>query len=184
MAPRLEPLRTERLLLRPFSDADLPSVIGIQAAAETHPHEPAPASSAQARTQFDLWRRHWADHGFGYVAVVEHRSGTVVGVGGVQRSDLDGRGVLNLYYRFRPDAWGRGYAPEMARAILAWVDRAVPELPVVIVTNIDNGPARRVAEKLGFREYKRDLYRGMPAVYYRRSTAAGDRSRPGTAATG
>ena len=42
------------------------------------------------------------------------------------------------------------------------------EKPVVIVTNVRNTAARRVAEKLAFSEYRRDLYRGAPAVYYRK----------------
>lgn len=163
---RLGPLRTSRLLLRPFSDDDLPTVIGLQSARSTHPHESNPATPAEARLQFETWRQHWLDHGFGYVAV-EH-DGRVIGVGGLQNSELHGESVLNLFYRFRPDAWGHGYASEMASAVLAWAAREIPEKPVVIVTNVSNTAARRVAEKLAFSEYRRDLYRGTPAVYYRR----------------
>lgn len=163
---RLGPVRTRRLLLRPLSDDDLPAVIGLQSAKATHPHEPAPATPTEARIQFETWRQHWIDHGFGYV-VVEHADG-FIGVGGLQNSELHGESVLNLFYRFRPDAWGHGYASEMASAVLAWAAREVPEKPVVIVTNVSNTAARRVAEKLAFSEYRRDLYRGTPAVYYRR----------------
>ncbi len=170
-------MRTARLLLRPFREADLPSVVGIQSSPETHPHEPSPATPAQARTQFETWRRHWIDHGFGYLAVVEPGPDRLVGVGGIQCSDLDREPVLNLYYRFRPDTWGRGYAPEMGAAVVAWAEREVPERPVVIVTGVTNAPARRVADKLGFREYRRDLYRGLPSVYYRRPGPRG--RRPG-----
>ncbi len=165
---RLGPLRTPRLLLRPFTDDDLPVVVGLQAARETHPHEGAPPTPDEARVQFDSWRRHWADHGFGYVAVELAEARSVIGVGGLQTTDLDGESVLNLYYRFRPDAWGHGYAPEMGAALIDWAEREFPGKPVVIVTNVRNTAARRVAEKLAFSEYRRDLYRGAPAVYYRR----------------
>ncbi|MEY7972430.1 GNAT family N-acetyltransferase [Saccharomonospora xinjiangensis] len=167
---RLRPLHTPRLLLRPFTDDDLPVVVGLQAARETHPHESTPPTPQEARAQFRSWLRHWSDHGFGYVAVELAATGRVIGVGGLQRADIDGETVLNLYYRFRPDAWGHGYASEMATAMVEWAARELPTTPVVIVTNVSNTAARRVAEKLSFAEYRRDLYRGSPAVYYRRNS--------------
>ncbi|OQO92271.1 GNAT family N-acetyltransferase [Saccharomonospora piscinae] len=173
MTRRLEPLRTRRLLLRPFTDADLAVVVGIQSARDTHPHESAPRTPQEARTQFDSWRQHWAEHGYGYLAVERTGIPGVIGVGGVQATELGGERVLNLYYRFRPEVWGRGYAPEMAAEVLRWAQRELPERPVVIVTNVTNAPARRVAAKLAFREYRRALYAGAPAVYYRRDPAHG-----------
>ncbi|PXY33943.1 GNAT family N-acetyltransferase [Prauserella flavalba] len=167
MAPELGEIRTERLVLRRFREADLPSVVEIQSDPATHPHDAFPATTEHARALVAVWQRHWAEHGFGYVAVVEAGSGRVIGVGGVQAKDLEGEPVLNLYYRFRPEAWGRGYASEMANAVVGWASRAVPERPVVIVTNVGNVPAQRIAHKLGFAEYKEDYYEGVAAKFYR-----------------
>ncbi|MBK1785866.1 GNAT family N-acetyltransferase [Prauserella cavernicola] len=167
MAVELGEIRTERLILRRFGDADLPSIVRIQSDPATHPHDQWPATPEHARALITLWDRHWLEHGFGYVAVVEARSGGIVGVGGVQTKDLEGEEVLNLYYRFHPDSWGKGYAPEMAGAVVGWAERALPRLPVVIVTNVGNVPAQRVARKLGFTQYKEDDYEGVPAKYYR-----------------
>ncbi|PRX49255.1 RimJ/RimL family protein N-acetyltransferase [Prauserella shujinwangii] len=163
----LPEIRTRRLILRRFREADLPSVLEVQADPAAHPFDEAPAPGA-ARMLFSLWQRHWAEHGFGYVAVVEIATGKLIGLGGVQVKDLHGEPVLNLYYRFRPSAWGKGYAPEMALPIVEWAEREIPGRPVVIVTNSRNTPAQRVAEKLGFRKWKDDLYEGVPAAYYRR----------------
>lgn len=160
-------MRTRRLLLRPLRQQDLPAVVDIQAARETHPYERAPATPAQARDRFAIWRQHWAAYGYGYVAVVEADSNSVVGIGGMQERDLEGERVLNLYYRFLPAAWGKGYATEMARALLEWAHRELPERAVVVITNVDNLPARRVADKLGLRQYRQGDYEGVPAVFYR-----------------
>lgn len=167
-------MRTERLLLRPFADSDLPVVVELQSSRATHPHETAPSTPAWAHAQFDAWRRHWSKHGFGYVAIEHAESGEVIGVGGVQLSELDGEPVLNLFYRLRPEAWGHGYAPEMATAVLGWTARHLPGTAIVIVTGAGNGPARRVAEKMGFEEVRRTLYAGMPAVVYRRENGRTD----------
>ncbi|MFC4004834.1 GNAT family N-acetyltransferase [Prauserella oleivorans] len=167
MAPALPDLRTERLLLRRLGVEDLPAVVEIQTDPRTHPYDPPPESTARVRMQFVLWQRHWVEHRFGYLAVVEVETGRIVGLGGVQFKDLEDEPVLNLYYRFRPEVWGKGYAPEMAKAVLAWAERAIPERPVVIVTNVDNEPACRVAEKLGFVEYRQADYDGAPARFFR-----------------
>jgi RimJ/RimL family protein N-acetyltransferase len=166
----LAEIRTARLALRRFRDQDLPTVLELQADPAAHPHEPRPTGEHEAKVLFAGWQRHWDEHGFGYVAVLEAHSRRFVGIGGVQTKELDGEPVLNLYYRFRPMMWGRGYAPEMASAVIEWAEREMPERAVVIITSTGNIPARRVADKLGFQEYRQGYYRGAQASYYRRGS--------------
>ncbi|TWE29996.1 GNAT family N-acetyltransferase [Prauserella muralis] len=168
MTALLEDLRTDRLLLRPLRADDLPAVLEIQTDPRTHLHDSYLAGPEEVRQLFEAWLRHWADHGFGYLTVVEQATGAVIGIGGVQERELDGERVLNLFYRFRPSAWGKGYAAEMAGTVVDWAERTLPGLPVVVITNVGNAPARRVAEKLGFAVDKEADYQGAPAVYYRR----------------
>ncbi|MCP2166974.1 GNAT family N-acetyltransferase [Goodfellowiella coeruleoviolacea] len=145
-------LRTGRLLLARVRQEDLAEVVRVQCDPEANRHNPAgPPTPAQAGAQLAEWLDHWARHGFGYWLVTAVEPGTVVGLGGLRRHELDGTPVLNLYYRFSPAAWGKGYAPEMAAAALDWADRALPQLPVVIITQPTNSAAVRVAHKLGFR---------------------------------
>lgn len=91
----------------------------------------------------------------------------VIGFGGLRTHELDGEATLNLFYRFRPRHRGRGYAPEMARAAIEWADRARPDRPVVIVTDLSNKPSQRVAEKLGFVNVGEREIEG-PVLIYRR----------------
>ena len=80
----------------------------------------------------------WAEDGFGYVAVIEAATGEFTGVGGVQLREFDGEKILNLYYRFRPEFWGRGYASEMAAAVVGWAERELPRYPVQITVGVAN----------------------------------------------
>ncbi|WP_447008564.1 GNAT family N-acetyltransferase [Saccharothrix isguenensis] len=84
---------------------------------------------------------------------------------------MDGEPTLNLFYRFRPRHWGRGYAPEMARAAVDWASRARPGRPVVIITDPDNTPSQRVAEKLGFANVGDSTIDEGPVQVWRRQEA-------------
>ncbi|GAA3011486.1 GNAT family N-acetyltransferase [Actinokineospora diospyrosa] len=158
-------IRTERLSLRPVTAADLATVLAVQgdpAAARFRPS--GPADAAECARDLRAWTAHWDEHGFGYW-VVEH-GGEPVGLGGVQHSEFDGARYLNLYYRFRPPVWGKGFAPEMARAAVDLAAARAAHLPVWIVTTVDNEPARRVADKLGFREFRQAEYHGALSRFY------------------
>ncbi|WP_116047948.1 GNAT family N-acetyltransferase [Amycolatopsis palatopharyngis] len=161
-------IRTQRLLLRWMSDADVPALVRIHADPETNRHNPRGPTEERSRELIAGFQRHWKVHGFGYWTVREAVTGTVIGAGGVQTKEHDGERVLNLYYRLAPRYWGQGFASEMAAAAVEWAEREIPDRPVVIVTDVDNAQAQRVAEKLGFREHKRGPYGGADAVYYRR----------------
>jgi RimJ/RimL family protein N-acetyltransferase len=71
-----------------------------------------------------------------------------------------------MFYRFRPAAWGRGLALEMARAAVSWADQA--GRAVVVLTTRDNLPSIRLAERLGFWRFGSDPF----WLEFRRSVAA------------
>ncbi|AHI00918.1 GNAT family N-acetyltransferase [Kutzneria albida] len=143
--------RTERLRLSRPVPEDLAAVAELHGDPETNLHNPSGARTPEESAQLlDSWLDDWATHGIGYWTARELVSGEVVGFGGLRPHELDGALALNLYYRFRPAVWGRGYATELARASAAWARRVRPELPVVIVTRQDNHQSVRVAEKIGF----------------------------------
>ena len=160
-------IHTERLVLRPVDPADLAAAVAIQGDPRTCRFRPGgPSSPAETAAQLDFWLDHWRVHGFGYWAITRPGEGAVLGFGGLQLGEFDGTRYLNLYYRLRPGAWGNGYAPEMAGAALDWAGAERPDLPVWIITTIDNDPARRVADKLGFTEFRQDEYAGALSRFY------------------
>jgi RimJ/RimL family protein N-acetyltransferase len=82
----------------------------------------------------------------------------VIGFGGLWLlPDWHGRGpVLNVYYRFEPESWGRGYATEMVRAALALHRRELGALTAVARIRPGNDESMRVAERAGL-ERRSDL---------------------------
>jgi RimJ/RimL family protein N-acetyltransferase len=156
---RLPILSTARLhLLRP-EQQDLDAVVAIHGDPETNRYNPDGAASFETCERWlGIWRGDWKQEGFGYFAVVTAAAPDhVIGVAGLKVATIrmpeeSSFRALNLYYRFRPTAWGLGYAVEAAGAALDHARPLRPDLPVCALIRADNAPSRRLAERLGLRE--------------------------------
>ncbi|MCL6625706.1 GNAT family N-acetyltransferase [Alicyclobacillus shizuokensis] len=148
---RLALVRTDRLILRMPRPGDAASVFVIHGDPVTNRHNPAGPMTDMAEAQecISQWIDDWSVNGIGYWCVSTLRNPRVIGVGGVRVMKWSGRSVLNLYYRFAPDAWGKGHATEVAREAIRLADIHLPDLPVVVRTRPTNLPALQVAERVG-----------------------------------
>ncbi|MDO8189019.1 GNAT family N-acetyltransferase [Conexibacter sp. JD483] len=138
---------TERLDLRPTAEADTDELYPIMSDPEGWWFDPINRHDEPERTRRFAARaeERW-EEGLSYWTVRERASGRVVGVGGAQRH---ASGSWNLSYRIATDAWGRGYATELARAGIAAARAADPDVPVIAWVVAHNEPSRRVAQRLG-----------------------------------
>ncbi|MBV2153319.1 GNAT family N-acetyltransferase [Kitasatospora sp. SUK 42] len=143
---------SERLVLTRPQEGDVEAVFAVHGDPETNrynPHGPQ-RDLAQAREMLDGFVADWVRDGVGYCAVATREEPEVViGFAGLCLYTLDGEQVFNLYYRFRPSAWGAGYAAEAARAAMAEALPRFPGVPVTALIRADNLPSRRLAGRLG-----------------------------------
>jgi len=149
-------LETDRLVLRRFTPDDVDDLTALDADPEVMRYinggrptlREEIASSVLPRF---LWY-HDTSLAYGFWAVEERATGAFVGWFHL-RPDPDGGRAdePELGYRLRRDVWGRGYATEGARALVA---RAFDELGARRVwagTMAINTASRRVMEKAGLR---------------------------------
>lgn len=169
MIPAFENVTTERLVLRPFRESDLDAVFELHKDPETNrfsSHGPM-RSLDDARERLKLWQSDYAQRGVGYWAVARREAPDVIlGVGGVRHREFQGQTVLNLAYRYIPQAWGSGYATEVSRVALELAPRHIPGVPVVAIIHQLNTASIRVAERLGMRMDRVIDYEGMPCRLY------------------
>ncbi|MEV7023431.1 GNAT family N-acetyltransferase [Kitasatospora sp. NPDC093558] len=152
VAERTIVAETGRLLLTRPQDDDVEAVFAVHGDPETNRYNPygPHRDRSESRAMLDTFLARWTRDGVGYCAVATREEpGVVIGFAGVCLHTLDGEAVFNLYYRFRPSAWGLGYAAEAARAALAEALPRFPGLPVTALIRADNAPSRRLAERLG-----------------------------------
>jgi RimJ/RimL family protein N-acetyltransferase len=117
----------------------------------TNLHNPAgpdadvEASARRLRSFMD----DWTSFGIGYWTVVLKSDGEVIGFAGLRKMEWHARDILNLYYRFKPAAWGYGFATEVAMTAVTVVGKHFPDIPVVVRIRPSNEAAITVARKIG-----------------------------------
>jgi RimJ/RimL family protein N-acetyltransferase len=91
--------------------------------------------------------RLWAEERVFHFALVEKRSGLVLGIAGLNR---EGRDTAELHYWIRTDHAGRGLTTEAGRALIDWARDELQVARLTLWAGSENHASRRVAEKLGF----------------------------------
>ncbi len=142
---------TERLILRRLRDGDGPAMFVVHGDPATNLYNPTgpDANLATSEESLQRWLLHWKEYGFGYWAVMLPRTEDILGFGGVMHLTWRNRDVLNMYYRFTPSAWGKGYATELARTAVTLAREHLPQWPVIARTRSENIASIRTAVRAG-----------------------------------
>ncbi len=141
-------ITTERLLLRMLEQSDFEDYAAI--------HTDPEVTRFTTRTHLDrmeTWRHlamivgHWHLRGFGMWGVFARDNGQLVGrVGFLQP---EGWPDFELGWTMGRASWGKGYAPEAARACLDYAFDVMKRDRVISLIDPNNIASIRVAEKIG-----------------------------------
>jgi RimJ/RimL family protein N-acetyltransferase len=148
-------LETERLLLRQFDlrDADLLVELDGDPRVMRYITGGTPTSRDEVEGEvlpaFLGYYRRYA--GYGFWAVIEKSTGDFLGWFHYRPAPDAPQNEPELGYRLRFDVWGKGYATEGARALIAKGFNEFEVQRVVASTMAVNTASRRVMEKSGMR---------------------------------
>ena len=109
--------------------------------------EQPPLGRTEAQRNLCAMLGHWHLLGWGNFLVEERETGVLVGRVGI--NDWEGWPEPELGWWTAPAAWGRGYAPEAARAVLGFVRTKYDCRRLISLIRPTNLASIRVAEKLG-----------------------------------
>lgn len=144
-------IRTERLLLRGWRDADLEPFAALNADADVMEFMPTLLSDAESGQLITRIAEGWGAHGFGLWAVELLDDGSFLGFTGLSQPGFEApfMPAVEVGWRFARLAWGQGYATEAAEAALAFGFETAGLDEIVSFTVPANGRSRRVMERLG-----------------------------------
>jgi RimJ/RimL family protein N-acetyltransferase len=144
-------LRTERLLLRRWRPKDVEAFAAINADPRVMEHFPALLSREESDARYARIAAHFDEHDFGLWAAEIPGEAPFIGfIGiGIPRFEAHFTPCVEIGWRMAKHYWGRGLAPEGARACLAFGFELLKLTEIVSFTVPANMRSRRVMEKIG-----------------------------------
>jgi len=151
-------LRTDRLLLRRWRAADRAPFAALNADPVVMEHFPARLTRAESDAFVDRIDATFDQRGYGLwaVEVVDDYSSEgdiaeFAGYVGLVLADFeaDFTPAVEIGWRLAAAYWGRGYAPEAARAVVAFGFDTLALDEIVSFTAVENVRSQRVMQKIG-----------------------------------
>jgi RimJ/RimL family protein N-acetyltransferase len=161
-------LETNRLILRRFTEADEDNLVELDSDPEVmrflNGGKPTPREDVRNRILPVLFGYYERCGDFGFWAAQERSTGQFLGWFHFRPHKNERDGDIELGYRLRRSAWGKGYATEGSRALISKGFSELGVERVVAETMTVNAGSRRVLEKAGLtfvRTFHRD---GLDAI--------------------
>jgi len=144
-------LRTERLLLRRWREADLEPLAALNADAGVMEHFPATLSRAESRALIERIERCFEQRGYGLWAAELVDRAPLIGFVGLWPVDdaLPFAPAVELGWRFARPYWGLGLAYEGALAAARYGLQQLDLGSLVAYTAVRNERSTRLMERLG-----------------------------------
>ena len=158
-------LETERLVLRPRSEADLDALYRISndPLVRRYLWDDEPVSRAQIEGIFAQSVREFAEKGLGLFGIHLRDEEKLLGLCGFR--SLENTAEIELAYELSPEWWGRGLTTEASRACLHYAFEEVGLELVVAGVEPQNAASIKVIEKLGMR-YAGEFVPDQPGTPY------------------
>ncbi|GAB2736218.1 GNAT family N-acetyltransferase [Salinifilum aidingensis] len=163
------PLRTPRVLIRPFAPHDQPAIHAVYADPRVMRYvgHGRPMTAEQTTALLEHAECHQREHGFAVWALLDRGTGGITGDIGFETTT---HGV-EFGYTLARAAWGRGLATEAARACLQHAFHTLDLPEVYALVDPRNTASARVLDKLGFTYHRTRSTHGRPHHEYRRARA-------------
>jgi ribosomal-protein-alanine N-acetyltransferase len=146
-------LRTDRLLMRRWREADRAPFAALNASAVVMEHFPEVLTREQSDALVDDIERGFDERGWGLWALESRATGAFLGFTGLTpwdaASGLPFAPAVEVGWRLARDAWGHGYASEAARAALDYGFGTLGLDEIVSMTAVENERSWRVMERIG-----------------------------------
>ena len=144
-------LETDRLLLRLWKSSDLESMVKINQDPQVMNYFPSLVDKLGTEKLIQKINDHYNQYGYTLYALELKATGEFIGFVGLLVADFKASftPATEIGWRLSSTHWGKGYAPEAAKALLHYAFSSLELDEVVSFTSIKNKNSIRVMEKIG-----------------------------------
>jgi RimJ/RimL family protein N-acetyltransferase len=165
----LEERETKRLLIRPLVENDYhdwQEFIMDEIATKFFPDDwkLRPEKSIE---WIDFQLKRYKENRYGLHALIEKKSGRLIGQCGLLTQNVDGRNELEIGYHLIPRYWGNGYAIEAAREFSKMCFENNLAESIISIIDIDNILSQKVAQRNGMTIETQTVFMEMNVFIYR-----------------
>ncbi|EFO30989.1 acetyltransferase, gnat family [Roseibium sp. TrichSKD4] len=160
-------LQTDRLQVRPLTEGDFDNLLDLHSDPEVNRYlscGPVPMSAEEVRTRLDRYLLTNKTDGLGKWKV-ETREGEFLGRAGFDWQD-DPAG-WELGYSFKQTAWGKGYATEIARGLIAWFFKHTQHNYLIAYAVSEHHKSLNIMKKAGLTFWQDRHVDGEDLTFYR-----------------
>lgn len=161
-----ERVETARLALRTWQAGDREPFAALNADPEVARYLGGPATREHSDALVDRIEHHWQRHGWGLYATELRDDAEFIGFVGVHHHPGLPE-APEIGWRLARSAWGRGLAPEGARAVRDLAFGRLGLAALVSATVAPNVASARVMQKIGMRFAREDAADPYPVHVYR-----------------
>lgn len=149
-----------RLVIRPFTENDAEEFLKLSRddGFNAYPINIYRQENSESALQ-------WIKNARGKYGVWENEK--LIGMGGLTFWNWEGEELVDITYRLRESAWGRGLGWELAVSLrdYAFDVLKLPEITATIMPT--NLPSRKIADRLGFKFDRKIILKGVDTELYR-----------------
>jgi len=152
-------LETKRLILRTWQNSDLEPFAKMNSDKDVMEFFPSILSKKESDELAAKINKHYGDNGYTLYAISLKETKEFIGFVGllnVEKSTQYFAPSVEIGWRLTKECWGKGYATEAARAVLAYGFTELKLKEIVSFTAVINKPSQRVMEKIGLTHNKND----------------------------
>lgn len=159
-------ITTDRLTAERLREDHLADLVALHRNAEVSRYLGGVRTPEVTRAYVATNIAHWDQHGFGLWAL-RTTDGAFAGRAGLRHILVDDVGEIEIFYAFKREFWGRGFASEITTA-LTDIGLSQLMLPSLIgLVHVGNGASRRVLEKSNYFLERSANRHGEDVVIYR-----------------
>lgn len=152
--------QTKRLFLRPITEADFDVLYEMNTDAEVMRYignGKIRSDKTSVHNTINTLQKWYAENRqLAAWATIEKTSNTMIGWHSLKH--LPNSKLVEVGYRLRKAFWGKGYATEMAKALIDYGFNQLGLNKIVGITHPENEPSKRVLQKCGLGYVGKDFY--------------------------